>query len=441
MLRSLKSAMATTPKRVPIPKNGVDYRGKIVLAPMVRSGELPSRLLALKYGADLVWGPETVDKSMIGTTKKINPITSTIDFTRYPSNASRTQSVEQKESLIYRIHPTREHGRLIFQIGTSSPILAVTVAKLVAADVAGIDVNAGCPKPFSTSGGMGAALLQTPDLLASILTALVKEVGEVYEIGISVKIRLLETKEKTEALVRKLCSTGIVGLTIHCRTTPMRPRERAIRDQLRMIADICREAGVACLMNGDVKNKDEALQLIQEYGVDGAMIATAAEANSSCFRTDAEGGLLPWREVVREYVKTALEVDNKWGNTKFLLGQLMPGKAEIYRKVTSSKSYAETCEILELEDMVVQAREVDERLGLGVNNKGAVKKAKTKNKSAQAAGGNMAKARSNGAELKNRLSERGIGSTIAKDTGESYQIQSENPPLEQGMNASVGLSV
>jgi tRNA-dihydrouridine synthase 2 len=43
-------------KRVPIPKNGVDYRGKIVLAPMVRSGELPSRLLALKYGADLVWG-------------------------------------------------------------------------------------------------------------------------------------------------------------------------------------------------------------------------------------------------------------------------------------------------------------------------------------------------------------------------------------------------
>ena len=42
--------------RVPIPSRGVDYRGKIVLAPMVRSGELPSRLLALDYGADLVWG-------------------------------------------------------------------------------------------------------------------------------------------------------------------------------------------------------------------------------------------------------------------------------------------------------------------------------------------------------------------------------------------------
>jgi hypothetical protein len=43
-------------KKVPIPRRGVDYRGKIVLAPMVRSGETASRLLALRYGADLVWG-------------------------------------------------------------------------------------------------------------------------------------------------------------------------------------------------------------------------------------------------------------------------------------------------------------------------------------------------------------------------------------------------
>lgn len=45
-----------TGKKVPIPPRGVDYRGKIVLAPMVRSGELPARLAALHYGADLVWG-------------------------------------------------------------------------------------------------------------------------------------------------------------------------------------------------------------------------------------------------------------------------------------------------------------------------------------------------------------------------------------------------
>jgi tRNA-dihydrouridine synthase 2 len=59
MIQTLfKRSMATmsSVKRVPIPRRGVDYRGKVVLAPMVRAGELPSRLLALRYGADLVWG-------------------------------------------------------------------------------------------------------------------------------------------------------------------------------------------------------------------------------------------------------------------------------------------------------------------------------------------------------------------------------------------------
>ena len=410
MIRTLVNGMATAPKRVPIPKNGVDYRGKIVLAPMVRSGELPSRLLALKYGADLAWGPETIDRSMIGTNKHFNPITSTIDFTRLPSNSSRPQPAVQKENLIYRLHPTREKGKLIFQIGTASPETAVEAAKLVAEDVAGIDVNAGCPKPFSTSGGMGAALLQEPEKLAAILTALVKEVGEVYEIGISVKIRLLETPEKTEALVRKLCRTGITGLTVHCRTTPMRPRERAIRDQLRMIADICREEGVASLMNGDVRNRDEALRLAQEYGVDGAMIATAAEANSSCFRTQEGGGLLPWKEVVTEYMRNALEVENKWGNTKFLLSQLMPGKAEVHKRVAGCHGYRQVCEVLELDDMIELAKDVDERLGIdeGKETK-AMKKAKRRNMSAQAAGGSLGSQRFIDKEERHPLAERGVG--------------------------------
>lgn len=448
MLRVLYSTIMThAPKMVPIPKNGVDYRNKIVLAPMVRSGELPSRLLALQYGADLVWGPETVDKAMIGSTKCFNPITSTIDFTRQPSNACRLPAPAPKESLIYRLHPVREHGRLIFQIGTASPQLAVEAAKLVAPDVAGIDVNAGCPKPFSTSGGMGAALLQTPELLVSILEALVKEVGAVYEIGISVKIRLLETEEQTEALVKRLCQTGITGLTVHCRTTPMRPRERAIREQLRMIAQTCRDAGVACLMNGDVKNRDEALRLIQEYDVDGAMIATAAEANPSCFRPSSfpfpsssatAAGLLPWPEIVSEYVRTALEVDNRYGNTKFLLGQLIPGKADVYRLVSSCKSYSEACEALGLHELRDQARDVDERLGISAaqrvemaarkasdrsaqvalkkanGKKATVMNAKgRKNTSALAAGGEMAAGRAAGTRAKSPRSQRGIGVTAA----------------------------
>jgi tRNA-dihydrouridine synthase 2 len=212
---------------------------------------------------------------------------------------------------------------------------------------------------------MGAALLRTPDKLAGILEALVEQVGKVWEIGISVKIRLLETPQMTEDLVRRLCKTGITGLTIHCRTTPMRPRERAIREQLRMIGEVCKEHRVACLMNGDVKDRDEGIALSKEYGVDGGMIATAAEANSSAFRTKQQGGLAPWREVVTEYLKLAMSVENKAGNTKFLLSQLMPGKDPLYQPVQMSKSYQQCCEVLGMDEaMITRAKEVDEILGL-----------------------------------------------------------------------------
>lgn len=378
MLRTIFRTIMTSSKRVPIPRNGVDYRGKIVLAPMVRSGECPSRLLALKFGADLVWGPETIDKALIGCNRRENPVTKTIDFTRLSSNGAKNPALnsDQRESVIYRLHPEREGNRLIYQIGTSNPVTAVEAAKLIAPDVAGIDVNAGCPKPFSTLGGMGAALLKTPEKLCAILEALVAEVGKPNEIGISVKIRILETAEETRALVEKLCATGITGLTVHCRTTPMRPREKAIRDQLRMIADICREAGVACLMNGDVTSRSEAVDLISEYGVDGAMIASAAETNPSVF---LESGKLEWDGVVKEYVRAALEVENRFGNTKYLLGQMIPGKQTAYKDMQRTRSYSDIVSVLGYtEDLGELAKDVDKRLEIGEFEKPKLSKSERK---------------------------------------------------------------
>jgi tRNA-dihydrouridine synthase 2 len=379
--------MASTlpaPARVPIPKNGVDYRGKVVLAPLVRSGELPTRLLALQYGADLVWGPETIDRAIIGTTRRLNPHTSTLEFSRLPTSKLRNPALdpENRESVLFRIHPEREKGKLIYQMGTANPELAVQAAKVVAADVAGIDVNSGCPKPFSTAGGMGAALLKTPDLLCNILTSLVEEVGKPYEIGISVKIRILDTAEETRALVERLVRTGI---TVHCRTTPMRPRERAIRMQLKMVGEICREAGVACVMNGDVTSRTEALQLIEEFNVDGAMIATEAEKNPSCFRPDAQGGPHEWRSqwktVVTEYMRLALQVENRWGNTKYLLGQMIPGREKAYVAMNKSKCYADVIVALGLEDidgLLENAKVVDQHLGIPDLETKASKKARVR---------------------------------------------------------------
>lgn len=375
-------------------------------------------------------GPETVDHSLIGTTRRVNPDTGMIEWTRMPSNSLKSQGKKPvpppKESVIYRLDPNREAGRLIFQLGTSDPERAVAAARLVAADVAGIDVNAGCPKPFSTTGGMGAALLRTPDRLCAILRALVAAVGTAEakaaapepRVGVSVKIRLLETPAETEALVRLLVATGITGLTVHCRTTPMRPRERAIRGQLRMVAGVCREAGVACLMNGDVEDRDQAVRLAAEFGADGAMIATAAERNPSCFRSARDGGLAGWREVTERYLALAAEVGNKWGNTKFLLGHLVPGKEPAFRTLTHAKCYAEACEILGFPGLADAARDVDERLGLLPSGAEAAGKGKGKgkagnNSTALAAGGRMAEARSSASQPRKNISERGVAAQQA----------------------------
>jgi len=322
-------------------------------------------------------GPETVDRALIGTTRRVNARTGMIEFSRLPSNGHSNAPGTPAESVIYRLDPVRESQtrRLIFQLGTSDPARAVAAARIVAPDVAGIDVNAGCPKPFSTSGGMGAALLRTPDLLVEILEALVKEVVPEFGIAVSVKIRLLETAEETEALVRRLVRTGIAGLTVHCRTTPMRPRERAIRGQLRLVGDVCREAGVACVMNGDVDGREQAEDLIKEFGVDGAMIATAAEKNPSCFRP---GKLAGWEEVARQYVQFAIEAENKFGNTKFSLQQLIPGREPMCKRIIAAKTYTELVEVLGLDDMRDAAAEVDRALGME-----AAKKHKQERKQAE----------------------------------------------------------
>jgi hypothetical protein len=39
----------------------LQYRNAFVLAPMVRVGTLPMRLLALRYGADIVYSEELID--------------------------------------------------------------------------------------------------------------------------------------------------------------------------------------------------------------------------------------------------------------------------------------------------------------------------------------------------------------------------------------------
>lgn len=53
-------------------KTLLNYENKIILAPMVRVGTLPMRLLALDYGADLVYTEELIDWKFLRSIRRVN---------------------------------------------------------------------------------------------------------------------------------------------------------------------------------------------------------------------------------------------------------------------------------------------------------------------------------------------------------------------------------
>lgn len=169
-------------------------------------------------------------------------------------------SYNGKSRAIWTTHPI-EKPYLIYQIGSADPELAVQAAKTVQQDVSGIDLNCGCPKPFSTHAGMGAALLTNPDLLCSILTALREAMPP--EITVTAKIRLLPTQEETLNLVERIVNTGVTAITVHCRTRNMRPREPAIIDRLKDVVEFVERMGkgIAVIENGDTLGLEDSVRV------------------------------------------------------------------------------------------------------------------------------------------------------------------------------------
>ncbi|RDX46718.1 FMN-linked oxidoreductase [Lentinus brumalis] len=297
--------VAKRPRLEYAPLTSEDYKDGLMLAPMVRSGALPTRLFALKHGAKFVWGPETIDKAILHTTREVDPVTGVVSY-------------HGKSKAIFTTHPI-EKPFLIYQIGSADPELAVQAAKMVQQDVSGFDLNCGCPKPFSTHAGMGAALLTNPDLLCSILTALREAMPP--EITISAKIRLLPSQEDTLKLVERIVNTGISALTVHCRTRNMRMKEKAVITRLREIVEFVEKMGkgIAVIENGDCLGYDDSKRVREVTGAHSVMIATAAEANPTCFSPtplkDLELTFVP------SYIRLGKYLGNHWSSTKFCATQ------------------------------------------------------------------------------------------------------------------------
>lgn len=129
-----------------------------------------------------------------------------------------------------------------------------------------VDLNCGCPVHFSVHSGMGANLLYTPDLLCDILVKLRATLPP--SVAVSAKIRLLPSQEDTLALIKRIVSTGISCLTVHCRTKEMRHREPALIHRLKEIVEYVNSLGlgIPVIANGDCLSRDDAVRLREITG-------------------------------------------------------------------------------------------------------------------------------------------------------------------------------
>jgi len=273
-----------------------------VLAPMVRAGTLPLRLQSYLYGADAVYTEEIIDFKMIKTTRVENGVF--VDFIEEGKNKNR--AVFKTCGL--------ERDRVVFQVGTSDAVRALKTAELVQHDVSGFDINMGCPKHFSISGGMGAALLKKPEVAEDILKTLRRNIST---ISISCKIRLLDDDKSTVELVRRLESAGAMAIGVHCRETHHRPSEPALWERLRVATDA---VGVPVIANGDLYSVQDHTKFLGMSGARCGMFARGALKNASVFRPE---GPLKLYDVLKQYVHICEVVDNPFPNTKYMLMQML----------------------------------------------------------------------------------------------------------------------
>lgn len=271
---------------------------------MVRVCTLPFRLMAIDYGADLVYTEETIDFKMLRSVKKDNEVLGTVDF------------VDKSDGTVFFRTCTKEQGKVIFQLGTCDPQRALKVGKMVEPYVAGLDVNMGCPKEFSIKGGMGAALLTQPEKVKAILTTLVKGLN----IPVTCKIRLLKDPDSTLELCRMIEKCGVAAIAVHGRTKEERPNNPNHNNVIKKLAEALTVPVIANGGSKEITCYEDIERFRIETGAASVMLARAAMWNCSVIR---QKGFIPLDEVVETYLRYCVDFDNQFTYSKYTVQNML----------------------------------------------------------------------------------------------------------------------
>ena len=175
------------------------------------------------------------------------------------------------------------------QLGGAEPEVLASAAEIGQAfGYDEINLNIGCPSPRVRAGRFGAALMETPDLVADCARAMIRAV----DVPVTVKCRIgidgRGAYEDLRSFVETVAAAGVRSFAVHARIAVLdglSPAENREVPPLRYDAvyRLKRELpALEVVINGGVRSLDEADAHLGR--VDGAMIGRAAYADPAMLR-------------------------------------------------------------------------------------------------------------------------------------------------------------
>ena len=153
-------------------------------------------------------------------------------------------------------------------LGSDPDCLADNAARVASMGADGVDLNFGCPAKVVNRHGGGAALLDDPELLFKIVSA-VRRAVPAHQV-VSAKMRLgFHDDRRAEECALALEAGGASEIVVHARTRADAYRPPAYWDRIADIAAVVRTPLVA---NGEIWNVQDALACRAESGCHTLML-------------------------------------------------------------------------------------------------------------------------------------------------------------------------
>lgn len=230
----------------------MDFRGKLILAPLAGITDTTFRRLCREHGADIV----------------VTEMVSAKGLLMQPARSMRYLAFEPSERPI----GAQLFGAVPEEIGEAAAAIGELGFDFV-------DINMGCPVRKVTGGGAGAALLSDPALCGRIVSEAVRQA----RIPVTVKIRsgFAKGTESFLEVAGAVYEAGAAAVTLHPRTRNQMFSGEADWTHIARLKETFPDRVV--IGNGDVRRLTDIGRMFAETGCDAVMIGRAALGNPWIF--------------------------------------------------------------------------------------------------------------------------------------------------------------